>query len=154
MIDSLDVKILNALSRNGRMTWADLAAILQLSSPSTAERVKRLEEKGIISGYSAKLNYLALGYTVTAFVGVSLEHPKYISGFIKNIQKLSEVEECHHVAGEEDYLLKVRCLTNQHLDEFLNTKLKLIEGILRTRTTIALSSPKEFSHPKLVEKIK
>ncbi len=150
MLDTLDMKILDALSLNGRMTWAELAQLLQLSSPSTAERVKRLEEKNIITGYKAKLNYTELGYTVTAFIAVSLEHPRYISGFVKEIHQFSEVEECHHVAGEDDYLLKVRCKTNQHLDDFLNTKLKIIEGVSRTRTTIALSTTKENTHHPLI----
>lgn len=144
MLDSLDYKLLQALSLNGRMTWSELAGILQLSSPSTAERVKRLEEKGIISGYTAILNYQELGYGVTAFISVSLEHPKHIAEFIKTVHQLPEIVECHHVAGEDDYLLKVRCRSNKHLDEFLNSKLKVLKGVHRTRTTIALSSPKEY----------
>jgi Lrp/AsnC family leucine-responsive transcriptional regulator len=149
MLDSLDIKILEGLNKNGRVTWSELAHHLQLSSPSIAERVKRLEEKEIIRGYTVKLNYVELGYTMTAFVAVTLEHPKYIANFTKAIQVLSEVEECHHVAGEDDYFLKVRCCTNQHLDEFLNTKLKVISGVARTRTTIALSTIKEESHHPL-----
>jgi Lrp/AsnC family transcriptional regulator, leucine-responsive regulatory protein len=142
-MDSLDFKIIDELSRNGRVTWSELAQLLGLSSPAIADRVKRLEEKGIIRGYTAKLNEVELGYMVTAFIAVSLEHPKYIAGFTKAIQHLSEIEECHHVAGEDDYFLKVKCRTNQHLDEFLNGKLKVIAGVSRTRTTIALSTVKD-----------
>lgn len=143
MLDTLDYKIIEMLSLNGRMTWAELASALNLSAPSTAERVKRLEEKGIIKGYSLRLNYQLLGYTVTAFVAVTLMHPKYIADFTAAVNNLSEIEECHHVAGDDDYLLKVRSKTTQDLDDFLNTKLKLIKGISRTRTTIVLSSTKE-----------
>ncbi len=144
MLDTLDYKVIELLSLNGRMTWAELASALGLSAPSTAERVKRLEEKGVITGYSLRLNYPLLGYAVTAFVAVTLAHPKYIAGFTEAVDDLSEIEECHHVAGDDDYLLKVRCKTTKHLDDFLNTKLKLIKGISRTRTTIALSSTKEL----------
>jgi Lrp/AsnC family leucine-responsive transcriptional regulator len=148
MLDSLDYKILEHLSSNGRATWADLAHILGLSAPSTAERVKRLEEKRVIVGYSAILNHRSLGYSITAFIAVSLSHPKYMAGFLKSIEEMVEAEECHHVAGDDDYVLKVRCKDTKHLDNFLNENLKILPGILRTRTTIVLSSSKEFSIKK------
>jgi Lrp/AsnC family transcriptional regulator, leucine-responsive regulatory protein len=143
MLDSLDFKILEHLLVNGRASWAELANILGLSAPSTAERVKKLEERGVILGYRVNLNYKSLDYSVTAFISLSLSHPKHISGFLKSVDDLSEVEECHHVAGEDDYLLKVRCKNTESLDKFLNEKLKILPGISRTRTTIALSSSKE-----------
>ena len=143
MLDSLDYKIIELLTTTGRMTWADLSSILGLSAPSAADRVKRLEEKGVITGYSARINYQALGYTITAFVAVNLTHPKYIGSFIEAVNEISEIEECHHTAGDDDYLLKVRCNTTLHLDSLLNNKLKRIDGVSRTRTTIVLSSNKE-----------
>lgn len=143
MLDSLDLKILSHLVRQARMTWSELASLLKLSAPSTAERVKRLEEKGIIKGYSARLDYAALGYFITSFVAVTLGHPKHRPVFLKRIEEASEIEECHHIAGEDDYLLKVRCRTTKHLDAFLNETLKTIPGVVRTRTTIVLASPKE-----------
>jgi Lrp/AsnC family leucine-responsive transcriptional regulator len=152
MIDYLDSKILEHLVSNGRATWADLANILGLSAPSTAERVKRLEERGLITGYSANLNYKSLGYSITAFISISLSHPKHIVGFLKAIANIAEIEECHHVAGDDDYLLKVRAIDTDSLDKFLNEKLKILSGISRTRTTIVLSSPKESSI-KILNKI-
>lgn len=149
MLDSVDCKALEQLVLNGRITWAELATILGLSSPSTAERVKKLEEKGFITGYSANLNYQALGYSLTAFITLSLSHPKHQTGFIKAIHKMEEIEECHHIAGEDDYLLKVRCKDTDHLDKFLNEKLKVLLGISRTRTTIALSTSKESPIKKI-----
>lgn len=149
MLDDLDYKILEHLSFNGRATWADLAHILRLSAPSTAERVKRLEEKGVIVGYGTILNYRSLGYSITAFIAVSLSHPKHMVGFLKAIEEMMEVEECHHVAGDDDYILKVRCKNTEHLDKFLNENLKILPGISRTRTTIVLSSSKESSIRKL-----
>ena len=149
MLDGLDYKILEHLSSKGRATWSDLANILGLSAPSTAERVKRLEENGIIVGYRAILNYKSLGYAITAFIAVSLSHPKYMAGFLKAIEKMVEVEECHHVAGDDDYVLKVRCKDTGHLDKFLNENLKVLPGISRSRTTIVLSSSKESCIKKL-----
>lgn len=142
-MDSFDIKIVNHLLTNGRATWAELASLLGLSAPSTAERVKKLEEKGIIQGYQVSLNYKLLGYSLTAFIFLSLAHPKHRLSFLKAVDGMAEIEECHHVAGEDDYLLKVRCKDPEQLDEFLNEKLKVLPGILRTRTTIALSSSKE-----------
>lgn len=143
MLDTLDYKALEQLVHNGRITWAELANILGLSPPSTAERVKKLEENGLINGYSASLNYKALGYSITAFVALSLAHPRYQRSFFKSVNKLREIEECHHIAGDDDYLLKVRCKDTEHLDKFLNEKLKTLSGISRTRTSIVLSSLKE-----------
>lgn len=151
MLDTLDYKIIEQLAVRGRLTWAELANKLNLSAPSIADRVKKLEERGLIIGYSAKLDYQALGYTVTAFVAVILSHPKYIENFISRINEISEVEECHHTAGEDDYLLKIRCKNTQQLDAFLNNKLKLIKGVSRTRTTIVLSSTKETALNQLEE---
>jgi Lrp/AsnC family leucine-responsive transcriptional regulator len=143
MIDSLDKKILNQLIRAGRTSWAELAHILGLSAPSTADRVKRLEEHELILGYSARVNYPALGVAVTAFIAVTLSHPKHRTAFLKRVNSSSEIEECHHVTGDDDYLLKVRCRSTQHLDAFLSDQLKTVPGVLRTRTSIALSSLKE-----------
>jgi Lrp/AsnC family leucine-responsive transcriptional regulator len=125
------------------MTWSELASVLHLSAPSTAERVKRLEEKGYIKGYTAQLNYPALGFGLTAFIAVTFSHPRYRVPFLKAVNNLPEASECHHIAGEDDYLLKVRCQNTQHLDELLNKKLKSLPGIARTKTTIALSTLKE-----------
>lgn len=148
-MDTLDYKIIELLSAQARMTWAELAITLGLSAPSAAERVKRLEEKGVIVGYSVRLNYPFLGFMITAFVAVNLAHPKYIDGFLKSTNGIYEIEECHHVAGEDDYFLKVRCKTTQHLDDFLNNKLKLIKGVSRTRTMIVLSTNKELPLGKI-----
>ncbi len=143
MLDDLDYKILKHLASSGRATWSDLAAILGLSAPSTAERVKRLEERGVIMGYGAHLNHKSLGLSVTAFIALSLSHPKHIPRFLKAIHEMDEVHECHHVAGDDDYLLKVRCQDTESLDILLNAKLKTITGVARTKTTIVLSSAKE-----------
>lgn len=145
MLDEIDLKILNLLRENGRMTWAELAGRLELSSPSTAERVRRLEERGVIKGYHAAIHFRSLGYTLIAFVAVCLAHPKHRQKLIEAITQQAEVEECHHIAGDEDYLLKIRCFDTEHLDTFLNN-LKQIPGVSKTRTTIALSSVKEMSN--------
>lgn len=143
MLDTLDYKILKTLSEHGRISWSDLAQLLKLSAPSTADRVKRLEEKGFIKSYHASLDYFELGYTIVAFIAVTLAHPKHQKTFLKRIMQLAEIEECHHVAGEDDYLLKVRCLNTDDLNLFLTEKLKVIMGVAKTKTTIVLSTVKD-----------
>ena len=145
MLDTLDNKILTTLVNNARITWSELASLLKLSGPSTADRVRRLEEKKIIKGYITLIDHKAIGYTLLAYVFVTLGHPNSRAVFLKTAQELSEVLECHHITGDDDYLLKVRCKDTDHLDQFLNDHLKQIAGVIKTRTTIVLSSAKENS---------
>lgn len=144
MQDSLDYKILEFLINRGRITWSELANMLKLSAPAIADRVRRLEEKGIIQGYTTKVNYKILGYSLTAFVSVFLSHPKHQEEFLEAVNSLEEVQECYHILGHEDYLLKVRCFNTEHLDTFLHKNLKLLPGVLKVRTTVVLSPIKEL----------
>ena len=142
-MDLLDERILDVLTTDGRMTWAELAGHLGLSAPSAAERVRRLEEHGVIKGFTAMLDPLAIGLGLTAFVAVTLARPQDRSPFLEMVRSLDEVQECHHVAGDDDYLLKVRCRDARHLDRLLSDHLKSLEGVVRTRTTIALDTLKD-----------
>src|SRR5260221_4874469 len=107
-MDDLDYKGIRYLMEQGRSTWAELAGILGLSAPAAADRVRRLEESGVIKGYAAIIDPEAVGCGLTAFVATNLERSEYRTAFLKGIQALPEIQECHHVAGEDDYLLKVR----------------------------------------------
>jgi Lrp/AsnC family transcriptional regulator, leucine-responsive regulatory protein len=125
------------------MTWADLANQLGISSPATADRVRKLEDAGVIEGYTARLNAASLGYELTAFVAVTLDRPHHRAPFLDRIAQLTVVQECHHMAGDDDYLLKVRCRHTRDLEHLLSNVLKEIPGVVKTRTSIVLSSPKE-----------
>lgn len=142
-LDEIDCKALHHLMLSGRMTWADLASLLQLSAPATADRVRRLEERGVIKGYAALVEPEEIGYNLTAFVAVTLERPEHRAPFLELLKRLQEVQECHHVAGEDDYWLKVRCLNTRDLERLISEELKGLPGVLRTRTTIVLSTLKE-----------
>jgi Lrp/AsnC family transcriptional regulator, leucine-responsive regulatory protein len=143
MMDSIDRKILAILMHEGRMTWAELAGKLRLSAPSAAERVKRLEERQVIRGYAATVDPSALGCELLAFVAVSLEKPKHRAAFIDRVARIPEIQECHHIAGDDDYLLKVRCKNTRDLDQIVSEQVKGVPGIARTRTTIVMDSLKE-----------
>ena len=142
-MDSLDTQILNALMVDGRVTWSDLASRFGVSSPAIRDRVRRLEKRGVIQGYQVLVDPVELGYEITAFVAVVLEHPKYRQGFLDYVQATSAIQECHHVAGDGDYLLKVRCSRMADLERLLSEEIKGLPGILQTKTSIALSTVKE-----------
>jgi len=142
-LDALDKKALSLLSQRGRATWAELGEALGLSAPSAAERVRKLEEQGVIHGYAALLDPASVGYPLTAYISVSLTSHRQRASFLRGIEKMEEVCECHHVAGDDDYLLKVRCRGPEDLDHLLTRQLKEKLGVARTRTTIVLSTAKE-----------
>jgi len=142
-MDSLDRKALAFLMKNGRASWADLGQHLGLSAPSAADRVHKLEQSGVILGYAPLLDSELLGYPLVAFVSVTLGSQRNRSAFLRAIEKLEEISECHHVAGDGDYLLKVRCRGTKDLDRLLARELKDRIGVARTRTIIVLSTAKE-----------
>jgi Lrp/AsnC family leucine-responsive transcriptional regulator len=139
-MDEIDLRILDLLSADGRMTFADLAEQVGLSAPSTAERVRRLEQRGAILGYAALLDATAIGVGLTAFVSVTLTDPQARSGLLSALAAFSEVVECHHVAGDDDYLLKVHVDGTHGLEHFVSDRLKGVPGVARTRTTVVLST--------------
>jgi Lrp/AsnC family transcriptional regulator, leucine-responsive regulatory protein len=142
-LKSLDRKALKLLMRNGRATWAELGQFLGLSAPSAAERVRKLEQRGVIRGYAALIDPASVGRPLTAYISVSLASHRNRAAFLRAIAKMEQVAECHHVAGDDDYLLKVRCRGTDDLDHLLAKELKEKLGVARTRTTIVLSTAKE-----------
>src|SRR6185437_5729506 len=142
-MDPADHRIVDMLQRNARTTQIELAKAVGLSQPAVAERIRKLEERGVITGYVAKVDAAALGVDVTAFIGVGIEHPNFFAGFTKKVRGLDEVLECHRVAGEDSYLLKVKTQNTRTLDRLLVEVLRAIPGVTRTHTTIALASIKE-----------
>jgi len=142
-MDELDRKTLQFLMRQGRGTWAELGKLLHLTAPAAAERARKLEADGAIMGYAALTNPDKLGFPLTAFVSVTVGDQRKRSAFLRLVERQQQIVECHHVAGEDDYLLKVRCRGTHDLDHFLSKTLKDGIGVARTRTTIALCTPQE-----------
>lgn len=142
-MDATDKQLVELLQADGRATQLQLAKEVGLSQPATAERIRKLEDAGVITGYAAQVDATKLGKDVTAFVGVGIEHPKFFNGFVKKVLAMPEVQECHRVAGEDSYFLKVRTTNTRTLDALLIEGLRTIPGVTRTLTTIVLSSAKE-----------
>src|SRR5258708_24432911 len=107
-VDSTDARILNLLQEAGSITISDLAEKIGLTPAPTLERVRKLEREGSIRKYVALVDQAKLGKPVTAFVSVIMRSPgqQTAEAFHKAVSRLPEVLECHHIAGEEDYLLK------------------------------------------------
>ncbi|MGH7616219.1 MAG: Lrp/AsnC family transcriptional regulator [Gemmatimonadaceae bacterium] len=142
-MDDLDYKALALLMERGRAPWTELGEALELSAPAAAERVRKLEEQSVILGFRAIANAEALGYPLLAFVHVTLGSRGRRETFLKGIVKHPQVVECYHIAGDDDYLMKVRCRGTIDLEQFLTVALKDRFGIERARTTIALNTVKE-----------
>jgi Lrp/AsnC family transcriptional regulator, leucine-responsive regulatory protein len=142
-MDRLDETILDLLQADARATQAEIAKKVGLSQPTVADRIRKLEEAKVITGYAARVDPRKLGKDITAFIGVGIEHPKYFDAFAKRVMALDEVLECHRVAGEDSYVLKVRTQNTRTLDTLLVESLRIIPGVTRTHSTIVLSSIKE-----------
>ncbi len=135
--------LIDRLQEHGRESWAKLGEAAGLTGPAVAERVRRLEDDGVILGYCALVNPEAVGATLTAFVSISLEGADHRAAFLARVDALPEVQECHHVTGDDDFLLKIRCRSTHDLDRLISRDLKGVRGVSRTRTIIALTTAKE-----------
>src|SRR5512146_310242 len=142
-MDATDTKILSLLLRDGREAWVRIGERVGLTGPAVAERVRRLEQEGVMRGCAALVAPEPAGFPLTAFVSVTLETPHHRRAFLARVASLAEVQECHHVTGDDDYLLKVRCRGPADLDRLLTSQLKGGPGVVRTRTLVVLRSEKE-----------
>lgn len=142
MLDQIDLKILSILQDNGRCHLAEIAEEVDLSSPAVMERVKKLEATGVIRNYQAVLDAKKVGKDITAFIGVSVAHQRYIDAFASTMTRQHDVLECHHVTGEESFILKVKTADTESLEKLLG-EIRSVEGVTRTVTKVVLSTPKE-----------
>ncbi len=141
-IDEIDVRILEILQKRGRTKRKVLAEDVKLSVPSISERLRKLEEAGIIKGYRTILEPRKVGLEVMAFIFLTCESSKYYPKIIEKAQQHDEVLECHAVTGDGSHLLKVRTESTATLENLLS-QIQAWPGVLNTRTDIVLSSPKE-----------
>jgi Lrp/AsnC family transcriptional regulator, leucine-responsive regulatory protein len=141
-LDDLDVRLLDALQRNARSTFAELGQIVGLKPPAVHERVKRLESRGYVRGYAARLDSRLLGLELVAFIGCYSTPDANYDALVADLAALPEVCEVHSVAGEESFIVKTVTRSTAHLDDLLG-RLKRIPGLARTKTTVVLSTPFE-----------
>jgi Lrp/AsnC family leucine-responsive transcriptional regulator len=142
MFDQIDLKIISILQTHGRRRLSDIAKEVDLSSPAVIERVKKLETQGVIRSYQAVVDAKKIGKDITAFVGVSVGHQGNMGEFAAQMMRHSDVLECHHVTGEESFILKVKTRNTGTLEKLL-AEIRSIEGVTRTVTKVVLSTAKE-----------
>ncbi len=143
-LDEIDLQILELMQKNGRISNADLARELNMAPSAVLERVKKLEQKQVIMGYTAQINPVALQQKLLAFIFI-----KSTEGFGNNdkiltaLSKIPEVQEVHIIAGEDCFLAKIRTTDSATLMEIMRNSLKKIPSIASTKTTIVLETVKE-----------
>ena len=136
-MDDIDVKILRLLQQNARKTISDLSAEIGMSMPAISERLKKLENAGVIEKYCAILNPRKLNKELIALMFVGLESPRYSDSFTEFVKGEPDIQECLYITGDFDFSLKVITHNTQTLETILN-KIKAHHGIARTKTIVAL----------------
>ncbi|QKE84755.1 Lrp/AsnC family transcriptional regulator [Arthrobacter sp. NEB 688] len=140
-MEDLDRRIVDLLTEDGRTSYTDLGKALGMSTSAVHQRVRRLEQRGVIKGYTARIDHRAVGRQLTAFMSVTPLDPSQPDDVPEKLQDIDQIEECHSVAGDENYILKVRVATPAELEELIAR----IRGAahVSTRTTVVLSTPWE-----------
>jgi Lrp/AsnC family transcriptional regulator, leucine-responsive regulatory protein len=140
-VEDLDRRILTLLASDGRMSFTDLGKATGLSTSAVHQRVKRLEQRGLITGYGAFLDHDQMGLPLTAFISIRPIDPSQPDDSPERLAGIGEIESCWSVAGDESYILKVRVSTPTDLEELL-ARVRAAANV-STRTTIVLSTPYE-----------
>ncbi|MEO7745344.1 MAG: Lrp/AsnC family transcriptional regulator [Actinomycetota bacterium] len=138
-MDVIDSTLLQALRADGRATWAELGRLVGLSGASVQERVRRLEDRGVITGYAAVVAPSAVGLGVSALIGLIQSDEALSEDVAAQLAEVHEVEDCWFVAGDENFVVKVRAADVAALEVVVG-KLRRVRGVARTRTTVVLST--------------
>ncbi len=144
-MDDIDRKIIEVVQVDGRVTSAALAEATGLSVSAANDRLRRLQDRGVIAGWTARIDPEAVGLAMLSFVFVLVDRTEHNAPFLAAAAALPEVLELHHVTGEWSYLLKVRVASPRALERLISDRIKAIPGVARSLTVIALSSSKETS---------
>ena len=142
--DPVDARLLELLQQDGRMSQHDMAQDVGLSDPAVADRLRKLEERGVLRGFTALLDPKKLGRDVTAFIAVGIGGSRFYPDFRKRVLEHPEVLECHSVTGQGSHLLKVRTGSTTELESLL-ADIQSWTGVQWTTTSIVLSTIKETS---------
>ncbi|HEX7716314.1 MAG TPA: Lrp/AsnC family transcriptional regulator [Marmoricola sp.] len=140
-MEKIDRQILHLLAGDGRMSYTDLGKATGLSTSAVHQRVKRLEERGLITGYGAWIDHAKAGRPVTAFISITPIDAAAADDYPERLRGIAEIESCWSVAGDESYILKVRVGVPADLEELL-ARIRAAANV-STRTTIVLSTPFE-----------
>ncbi len=140
-VEKTDRQILSLLAADGRMSFTDLGRATGLSTSAVHQRVKRLEQRGLILGYVATVDHEQIGLPLTAFVSITPIDPSEPDDYPERLREVKEIESCWSVAGDESYILKVRVATPRGLEDLL-ARIRAVANV-SSRTTIVLSTAYE-----------
>lgn len=143
VVDQIDLEILEALQRNGHLSHAEIGRLVGLAVSSVNERIRKLVQRGVIAGWTARVEPGSLALDLLAFVYVLIDRPENTGPFLDVVAQVPEVQECHHIASDWNFLLKIRLRNTAALEALLTNRLKSVPGVVRTQTIIALTSHKE-----------
>lgn len=147
-LDAIDHELLESLQADCKISLNKLGERVGLSAPSVMDRIRKLESTGVISGYHARVDARRVGLDITSFIGVSINYPKDIGGFLAEMALRPEVQECHHVTGGHTLLVKVKTRNTASLEQLISA-LRAVEGVTRTETMVVLSTSTERSNVAL-----
>ncbi|NBL64618.1 winged helix-turn-helix transcriptional regulator [Flavobacterium sp. NST-5] len=139
-IDGIDKEILRELMADARKPILQIANKVGISGAAIHQRLRKLEQSGVISGSKFVVDPKVLGYKTMAFVGIYLDKAAKNLEAVRDLKKIPEVLECHYTTGNWSILIKIICRDNEHLMQLLNTKIQTIEGVSRTETFISLDT--------------
>ncbi|HEU0055129.1 MAG TPA: Lrp/AsnC family transcriptional regulator [Longimicrobium sp.] len=147
-LDDIDIRLLEQLQEHGRTSQHDLAQAVGLSSPAVSERLRKLEERGVIRHFTVVTDPKLLGRDVTAFIFVGMAGSQYYPGFRERVANHAEVLECHSITGQGSHVLKIRTESTSSLEALL-AEIQSWEGVQWTTTSIVLSTIKETAALRL-----
>jgi len=143
MLDPLDQKILALLQKDATRSQSEIAAEVQLSTSTVSDRIRQLQNNGIIKNTVVTLYASELGLNILAFISVLIDWNKSNHSFVRVVETMPQVLECHHVTGDWSYLLKVRARDNVELEDLISNKIKSLPGVTRSETIFVLNTDKE-----------
>ena len=138
-IDGIDKEILRSLMNDARKPILEIARKIGISGAAIHQRLRKLDESGLIAGSKFVINPKVLGYSTMAFIGIYLDKAMRNPEAVKQLKEIPEVLECHYTTGNWSILIKILCKDNEHLMFLLNDKVQTIEGVSRTETFISLN---------------
>jgi Lrp/AsnC family transcriptional regulator, regulator for asnA, asnC and gidA len=137
-IDNVDLKILNILMEDAKIPYTEVAKRVFVSGGTVHVRMKKLEEMGIVTGTTLKMDYSKLGFDVTCFMGIYLLKSSLYDSVVNNLKEIPEIVKIHYTTGNYNIFIKIHCKDTRHLKDVLHDKIQKVEGIERTETFISL----------------
>ena len=143
MIDEISIKILKILQNKARIPNVEVAREVGMAPSAVLERIRKLEKQGFIDGYEVRLNAQRFQRSLVGFIHITVNDSADEEGVAKILSKIDEIQEVHFITGTDGYLVKVRVAGPQELDRLVRDKIRVIQGVCATSTSVVLSTIKE-----------